>query len=420
MFNGIKEWCSEKLNDFKRGWNNRSSRFRSTLLNAVTLTFGSGKFFKDIGLKLFFLTSLFTPLLGTSAVGRGFNIAIALLVVAGVSYTNYLTSFSALRYKIFKNFHALSLDDHDEYTPILSAANHHIQADSMLTSESNQICTDWIKEHAILLITNSIVLTRLVFVFCDTYLGTNKLFSKTASLFNKTFNPTLLSKLTTGVGSYLAISEAILFISYVYKIFIENCAKIKETLSWDNIRSATIYKAILAFVFASLGILSKGLKDCFEISKSLHFTPFIKKLPDSVLSKIGYFGGVNSIMAKSVFEGFELAKHLYNPKPFIDNTKQAINESKSTYVDILAFMLDSVPEAAGGYLSVDWLFEKTGLKDKLEQEQCLNPVLIPCGILVASSVAATNFAFKARSLRDNRLYDEELREITAHQPLCAR
>lgn len=413
-------------NSAKRAWNNCSELFRDIVLTIFAMILGSGKFLKDIGSKMFFMTALFAPILGGSRLGKVVNDFIGIIFVLGISYTNYLTSYSSLKYLIVKNFKTLKIDDtneKDEESLLLSPEKQpNIQRpssegnevfDSIVPDQAEQIEQETsifqnIKNIFYTCSLHIISLTRMFFVVCDTYLGISNLYAQTAGLFGKTINPNFLNKLTNISGTYFAFSDGIMYCAYSYRVLIDNASRFRKSFSWENIQKATKWKLCLAGLFSSLGILTKGINDCFKISVSLGYVPFIKHLPAQALVYLSYFGGVNSIFAKSISEGLELGYLLYNPKPFWEGTKKLIRQSKVTYLKLFAFLLNSLAEAASGYQALGWLFDKFGIMEKSEDDGHENYGRIFCAIIVAASVASVQFAFSVRSLRENEKHKKEL------------
>lgn len=433
MFSSLKNWFATNTNKAKSKWNNSSKTTKAVIITSLAIGLGCGKFLKDIGTKMFFMTGLFSPYLSSTTAGVVFNDIIAVTVVAGIFYTNYLTSYKSLKYKLSKNLKHLKVDDSlsrasDEITsadpecPLILPRDLHIQADIEIREDSNNSDENSdandndsptlggkIKNGIYASSLHIIASTRLFFVTCDTYLGINKLYSEIAGLFGKTIDKNVLNKLTNTSGTYFAFSDGIMYCAYAYRLLLANGYRMRQSFTLDNIKAANKSKLVFASLFASLGILTKGLKDCFTISTSLAYVPLIKKLPEEELTDLGYVGGASSIAAKSIFEGLELGYLLYNPTPFLQELKTLTQDSKLTYLKLTAFGLNSFAEAAGGYQALEWLFDKTHLKEKLEEAGCLNAVQIPCGIAVALSVAALEFAFNVRSLSENAKHDAELR-----------
>jgi len=439
----FQNWFRSKTNSAKRAWNHCSETFRDVVLTISAMTLGSGKFLKDIGSKMFFMTSLFAPIIGSSNLGVGFNDALAVVFVLGISYTNYLTSYSSLKYRLIKNFKVLKIDDSieehshqniDEESLLLSTQQHDIQRVNLrehtvsyvvdINDESvdgtlidpNVSNFQKFKNGAYRGTLHLISKTRMFFVVSDTYLGINKLYKETAGLFGKTLSPNTLNTLTNTSGTYFAFSDGIMYLSYSDKILLANGNKLKNLLSLDNLKQATKWKLGLAGIFSAFGILTKGIKDLFTISVSLGYVPFIKRLPPKSLTNLGYLGGASSIASKSIYEGIELGNLIYNPEPFIQNTRDLTSESALTYLKLFAFLLNSGAEAASGYQALEWLFESTGLTEELESLNILNQVQIPCAVVVALSVAALEFAVNVRSLSMNKKHAAEIEVVSSAIP----
>ncbi len=434
-------------NSAKRAWNNCSELFRDIVLTIFAMILGSGKFLKDIGSKMFFMTALFAPILGGTILGTVINDLIGIIFVLGISYTNYLTSYSSLKYLIVKNFKTLKVEDNEkspkvednEKSPLLSCEHSNIQSprheestrvevkiidsevailsnEPMVTNQEEQIEQESsifqkVKNVIYTCVMHIIALTRMFYVVCDTYLGISNLYAQTVGIFGKTINPNDLNKLTNISGTYFAFSDGIMYCAYSYRLLLANAYRFRKSLTWDNIRRTTKWKLCLAGLFATLGILIKGVKDCFKISVSLSYVPLIKQLPEQTLTYLSYFGGVNSIFAKSISEGLEFGHLLYNPMPFWRGIKKSIRKTKVTYIKLIAFLLNSIAEAASGYQALEWLFDKTGLTEILDNNGYLNYVQVPCAIAVGLSVAAIEFSFSVRSLSENEKHTSDIESV---------
>lgn len=379
-----------------------------------------GKFAKDIGSQMFFWTKLFGPILSASALGAGFGYGISALCVLGIVYTIYLTSYLSLKRKVFKKAGILTKQtetvviEEPEELDIVPLLDNRIEVISPHVISNSE----YYKNKACKFILVFVGTARGFFVISDTYLGINKLLVEIAELFDKTIPPKTLNILTNYPGSYFAASDGIMYGVYAYKLTIKNGELLRKNLSWENFikfknetlsnKGYDIAKVAFASAITACGIGTKAINDCYKISTSMQYVPFIKLLPASAFPILGYIGAITSIFSKSLSEGGELFRVAYHPIEFLKSIRTLTRESKMTYLKLFAFLLDSATRAASGYLAVQSLGEQFGIDNNTAQ--------IPVGTFVAVCIASLQFTFDVRSLQDNAKARRELVNTLRPQP----